>query len=139
MLTEVRKEDDLYFQGAFWINANSVKDILSGQFEIVGQRLLSTYEGKYVDDITSKSAKTHRKLWEEYKSKLDGMSDKEYTYLPRGRVSIYKGTAYIHIHSRMNIPKVIDAITSAYELKKLDIIVDLNDTYQGSHYESELQ
>ena len=139
MLLETRKEDESYFQGAFWINANSVGDILLGQFKIVGQRLLCNYEGSYTNDTTSKSAKTHKKLWEEYKNNLDGMSDKDYTYLPRGRVSIYKGKAYIHIHSRMNIPKVIDAIISAYELKKLDIIVDLNDTYQGSHYEFELQ
>ena len=27
-LVEVKKEDDVYFQGAFWIKGDSVKDII---------------------------------------------------------------------------------------------------------------
>lgn len=134
---EVRKEDDLYYQGAFWIKGNSVLDIKKGKFEIIGIRLPSNYDGSYTSDVVrSKSSLTHKRLWPEYAQEL---SNKEYNYLPRGRVSIYQGTAFIHLNSLFNQPGIVDSIIKFYSIEKLDIYIDLNDTYQGSHYDFSLR
>lgn len=132
-LTVLRKEDDLYFQGDFWINGNSVKEIKRGRFEVIGITLPCDFSGKYVSDIgRSKSSLTHKRLWSEYAKEL---SDKPFNYLPRGRVSIYNGIAFIHLNSLFNQPYIIDAIVEKYCIDKLDIELDFNDTYQGSHYD----
>lgn len=133
-LNESRKEDDLYFQGAFWLKANTFKDIMLGKFELlVGSKLLSNYSGEYVNTNQSKNSLTHKKLW-------DNVSDgHSWTYYPRSRVSIYNGIAYIHLNSKCNSPAIIDKIISEYCLDKLEIEIDLNDTYQGSHYDFELK
>lgn len=137
LLQEVRKEDELYYQGAFWIKGNSVIDVKKGNFEIIGIKLPSHYDGSYTSDIVrSKSSLTHKRLWPEY---ADELIDKEYDYLPRGRVSIYQGTAFIHLNSLFNQPNIIDTIIQFYNIKKLEIYIDLNDTYQGSHYDFKLK
>lgn len=133
----VRKEDDLYYQGPFWIIAESFKDILRGDFKIIGEKYVCNYDGNYTDDKTSKNQKTHKYLWNN-KYKLQYNQD-DYTFYPRGKVSIYQGTAFIHINSRCNIPKVIDKIINDYNISKLEIEIDLNDTYQGSHYDFKLK
>ena len=39
-LNEVRKEDDIYFSGAFWIIADSFRDILiNNNISIVGEQI----------------------------------------------------------------------------------------------------
>lgn len=132
-----RKEDELYYQGPFWIIADNFKDVHRGKFEIIGEPLLCDYHGNYVGNTTSKSAKTHKKIWEsDYAKKYN---NPDYTYYPRGRVAIYEGTAFIHLNSKCNIPAVVNAIVDKYQIKKLDIEVDLNDTYQGSHYDFKLK
>ena len=131
-----RKEDELYYQGPFWLIADTFKDIHRGKFELIGIQLPCDYEGNYIGPAGSKSSKTHRKLWEEYRSRYN---DVDYTYYPRGRVAVYDGTAFIHLNSKCNIPSVIDAITETYHLDKLEIELDFNDTYQGSHYDFQLQ
>lgn len=137
ILQEVRKEEDLYYQGAFWIKGNSVLDIKKGKFEIIGIKLPSNYDGSYTSDVArSKSSLTHKRLWPEYAKEL---ADKEYNYLPRGRVSIYQGTAFIHLNSLFNQPSIIDSIIKFYSIEKLNIYIDLNDTYQGSHYDFSLR
>ena len=71
---------------------------------------------------------------------LFGLEDKPFDYLPRGRVAITtNGLAFIHLNSRTNIPKVIDKIIDIYNLHKLSIEIDLNDIYQGSHYNFQLK
>lgn len=136
VIVSSRKEDDYYYQGPFWIIADCFKDIHRGKFEIVGEKFLSDYNGNYIGEATSKSQKTHKKVWEELKSQY---KDVDYTYYPRGRVAIFKGTAFIHINSKCNIPYVVNAITHEYNIEKLDIEVDLNDVYQGSHYDFGLE
>ena len=136
LVVGTRKEDELYYQGPFWIIADSFKDIHRGKFKLIGEQLLTDFSGNYINDATSKSQKTHKKVWEEYKSQY---KDVDYTFYPRGRVAIYEGTAFIHINSKCNIPSVIDAIIDMYHLDKLEIEVDLNDTYQGSHYDFQLK
>ena len=136
-LNEIRKEEDTYYQGAFWILADSVKDIYRGNYTLIGNKLLSDYNGNYVEKIDSKKALTHKRLWSEYAP--EGLKDKDYTYLPRGRVAIYEGTAFIHLNSRMNMPELVDAIIEMYSLNKLEIELDFNDAYQGSHYDFQLK
>ena len=46
ILNEVRKEDDLYYTGAFWIVADSFSDIIKGNFRIVGNKILTDYNGE---------------------------------------------------------------------------------------------
>lgn len=136
-LYEVRKEDDLYYQGPFWIIADSFRDIQLGKFSLLGEKYLSDYGGNYKETNLSKSARTHKKIWDsKYKSQYGNV---EYTYYPRGRVAIYQGTAYIHINSKCNIPSIIDTIVKEYSIDKLTLEIDLNDTYQGSHYDFQLK
>lgn len=131
-----RKEDDKYFQGPFWIIAKSVQEIHRGNFEIIGEKFLSDYNGNYEDNTLSKSQRTHKKIWEtEYAEKYN---QSDYSYYPRGRVAICGGVAFIHLNSKCNIPKVIDKIQQDYGISKLDCEIDLNDTYQGSHYDFKL-
>lgn len=132
-----RKEDEIYYQGPFWIIADSFKDIHRGKFQIIGEPLPCNYSGEYIGDATSKSAKTHKRIWKsEYSDKYD---IDDYTYYPRGRVAVYEGTAFIHLNSKCNIPSVIDRIVDMYKIEKLDIEIDLNDVYQGSHYDFKLK
>lgn len=136
-LAEVRKEDDIYHQGPFWIIGESFTDILRGNFDLIGSKFECTYNGDYLDNNRSKSQRTHKKIWEtDYKNVYD---QEDYTYYPRGRVSVYNGIAWIHINSKCNIPKIIDRIVKEYNLSKLELEIDLNDVYQGSHYNFKLK
>lgn len=130
-LNEVRKEDDLYYEGAFWIKGNSVRDIKKGYYEIIGIKIPCNYQGTPLTD-RSKRSLTHLRLWSEYNK---GLENKPYNYLPRGRVAIYNGVAYIHLNSLFNQPDLVDRLEKEYNLGKLEIDLDFNDTYQGSHYD----
>lgn len=135
ILKETRKEEDSYFAGAFWIVADSVHEMLIGNFEIVGERLLTFFEGVRNRDREVK-LQTHQNLWSEYKADYE---NKPYDYYPRGRVSVYKGKAYININSICNTPKIIDKIREYYRVDKLDCVVTCNDIEQGSHYDFKLE
>lgn len=134
-LKETRKEDDSYFAGAFWVIADSVHEMLIGNFEIVGERLLTSFEGVRNRDRGVK-LQTHQKLWNEYKASYKDVS---YDYYPRGRASVYQGIAYININSICNTPKIIDKIRKYYCVDKLGCIVTCNDIEQGSHYDFKLE
>lgn len=137
-LDESRKENGIYYQGAFWIIGNSFLDILRGNFKIEGELLESDYEGNYINFKGSPKQLTHQKLWK-HKFCANYEKDKDYTFYPRGRVSIYKGVAFIHLNSKCNTPKIIDSIINKYNIHKLQVEIDLNDTYQGSHYNFQLK
>lgn len=128
-------EEGLHYQGPFWIIADSVKNIHRNNFYLVGDTYPCNYNGEYIDNTTSKSQKTHKKLWEKLKENYGNV---EFTYYPRGRVAICDGTAFIHINSKCNIPGVIDSIVNMYHIGKLELEIDLNDVYQGSHYDFQL-
>ena len=44
-LNEVRKEDDLYFIGPFWIIGKSVEDINNGNFSLICEKFLINWGG----------------------------------------------------------------------------------------------
>lgn len=134
----VRKEDEVYYQGAFWIVGDSVRHIKRGNFEIVGLQIASDYKGNYLESIPSKSGLTHKSLWNlQFKWKINPEVD--YDYYPRGRVSIHNGHVWINLHSLFNQPDVVDTVVEIYNLHKLDLDLDLKDTYQGSHYDFGLE
>lgn len=134
----VRKEDEVYYQGAFWIVGDSVRDIKRGNFEIVGVQLPCDYQGTYLEEVGSKNSLSHKNLWNR-KIKYEVNPEVSFDYYPRGRVAIYRGQAWIHLHSLFNQPNIIDTIVEMYNLHKIDYDIDLNDTYQGSHYDFGLQ
>lgn len=135
ILKEVRKEDNNYFEGSFWIIADSVDKLLCGYFDIIGQKELTTYEGIRNRDRNVKLL-THKQLWDSYKKNYNNVC---YDYYPRGRVSVYNGKAYININSICNTPKVIDSILSFYCIRDLDYEISYNDVNQGSHYDFKLK
>lgn len=131
-LNEVRKEEDLYYSGPFWVKANSFDDIMDGNFELIGEKIFTDYEGKYVDFSDSKRSLIHSTLWKN-KYQRD-YPNKPYNYYPRGRIVIFKGRAYININSLCNNPKVIDKIIKEYDISKLNCSIKYNDS-EGSHYD----
>lgn len=135
VIKEIRKEEDIFYQGPFWIIADSVKDIQIGNFSLLSYKYPCYFSGEYINNQTSKSQKTHHKIWNEIRHSY---GDMDFTYYPRGRVAIFNGNAFIHINSICNTPAVIDAIKTEYNISKLDCIEDLNDIYQGSHYNFQL-
>lgn len=135
ILNEVRKEDDLYYTGAFWIVADSFTDIIRGNFRIVGNKILTDYEGNFKQAIISKRSLSHKALWD-HKFKAELNSDKEFDYYPRGRVGLISGKAYININWHCNMPKIIDSVTDMYEIRKLDPEIVMED---GAHYEFKLK
>ena len=135
ILKEVRKEENNYFEGSFWIIADSVDKLLCGYFDIIGQKELTTYEGIRNRDRNVKLL-THKQLWDSYKKNYNNVY---YDYYPRGRVSVYNGKAYININSICNTPKVIDSILSFYCIRDLDYEISYNDVNQGSHYDFKLK
>ena len=132
ILREVRKEDDYYYKGAFWVIADSVPDILTNKFTIDGSKILCSYKGKLDRTRETRKNETHESVWNEISSKYGNVP---YNYYPRGRVEVYNGVAYININSILNNPNIIDKIRHIYEIEKLPYHIGLNDLEQGSHYD----
>lgn len=133
VLKEVKKQDDLYFNGVFWVIANSYKDILLGNFKIKAFKYLVDIDGNEINK-TSKSSKTHKALWDN--------SSVDYTYYPRGRVNVYNGEVYINLNSKINLPQVINKIIREFELNKLKdniTIYDIDNLQDGTHYDFKLK
>lgn len=133
VLHEIRKEDDMYFNGVFWVVADSVKDVLKGNFKLIGKKFPVNFEGEY---YTKQPAKfmTHKHIWEdEFADKYNNVS---FNYYPRLRCNVYQGQVFVNLHSLTNLPKVIDAITKECNYYKLNngYEIDNNDELQGSHY-----
>ena len=127
-LCEVKKEDDLYFQGAFWILVDSLKDMfINNNITIVGEKLLSDFNGDYQISIESFRSLTHKRIWLKIKEELN--LDVPYNYYPRGRVGIKDGIAYINLPEIcIRAPHLIDMSIDYYGIDKLEIeIVPQND------------
>lgn len=137
-LTETRKEDDIYYQGPFWIFAESQQKIQEGVFEIKGEKIPVDYEGNYlITGLIRKGSTSHSSLW----SKYQDAPNRNYTYYPRGRVRIVQGKVYIHLNSKVHTPRVVNAIVDFYGLSRFsapEISVEHDDELQGSHYDFEL-
>lgn len=134
IMKEVRKEDDVYYQGAFWIIGDSMKDILDNKkYHLCCHKILSDYNGNMIDKIESKRSLSHKRLWDS-KYKVIEQSNKEFNYYPRGRVGISNGIAYINLINDCDYDFIINDIIKEYELDKLEIRKELvNDFSDGGH------
>lgn len=135
--TEVKKEDDFYFVGPFWIIGQSVEEINRGNFELLAPtKVLVNWDGEYLTKVP-KTEFLHKHLWNKYKSKYNNV---EYNYFPRGRVS-FDATSkkvWINIPRGLNEEIVLSAlikefyVSSSYEVK-------YTDPTSGNHYAFELK
>lgn len=136
IINEVRKDDNLYFCGAFWIQSDSFLNIQRGKFNLISCKSLCDYNGNIISD-KSKNSQSHKNLWKNEIAKKFGCEELPFDYYPRGRVCIYNGVAFIHLNSKCNTPKIINCIIQDYELESFgnNIEIELNDEVQGSHYD----
>ena len=115
-------KNNSYYQGAFWIAGDCVKEILNGKYKLICHKIQSDYNGKMLDEIISKRSLSHKRLWNEiYKQKVNAKVD--FNYYPRGRVGIYNGTAFINIIDVCNTEQIINDILKEYHLYGLEIKV----------------
>ena len=129
-LEEIRKEDDLYFVGPFWILGASLDEINKGNFVFLAEKFLVDYEGKSVSKVPQ-SQYTHKGIWNsQYKKELDV----EYDYYPRGRVSQKHGEAYLNIPSGLNKEIIIPKIKREYDIKQDFALIKDTDPTTGNHY-----
>ena len=131
-LTEVRKEDDLYLIGPFWIIGKSLAVINDGNFDILSEKFLINWEGEYQSRVT-KSEFTHKGIWEnKYKSKY-GVA---YNYYPRGRVSFNSKTKEfcINIPKGLNEDLILPVIAKEYGINVGRLKVKYTDPTSGDHY-----
>lgn len=134
ILKEVRKEYEIYFQGPFWIIADSQININKGKFEIIGEKIPVDFTGNYLNGMNGRKGSTsHKILWNNYQNKYNNV---DFNYFPRGRVRIVNGEVFIHLNSKVNNPKVVNSIVNFYDLQKLqnNINIEEDDLLQGSHY-----
>ena len=136
-LCEVRKEDDFYMVGPFWIIGDSINSINEGKFELLAPtKILVDYENNYQSRVP-KSKFLHRLLWSDYKSKYKYV---EYNYYPRGRVSFNSidKKIWINIPKGLNENLVIPKLLKEYDVK-IDYEVKYTDPTSGNHYMFELK
>lgn len=115
-LVEVKREEDLYYSGCFWVVANTFEDIIKGNFKLLVDKYLVDYEGKEVLP-TERKLKVHKNIWD---TKYKKIYNEEYNYYPRGRVSFYNGKCYINLVTNVNFPKVMHKIYEEFDLNRLN-------------------
>ncbi|MEG2541051.1 MAG: hypothetical protein RSB59_04685 [Clostridia bacterium] len=133
----VRKEDEIYFEGTWWLIAKSMDDLLMGNYEIVGEMYSVDYNGNYIGARNSTMMQEHMDIWSKYSKKytVDG-KEVPYNYFPRGRVAIMDGgKAYIYMPKKAFTPNIYDAIKRRHNLKNLDVHLSSQSSERGEHYE----
>ena len=134
---EMRKEDDLYLVGPFWIIGKSVEEINKGNFELLAPtKVLVNYDGDYATRVP-KSEFLHKFLWNKYKSKYNNV---EYNFYPRGRISFNSEDkkTWINIPKGLNESLILEALKKEYDIKR-DYEVKYTDPTSGNHYMFELK
>lgn len=117
--------DNIHFQGVFWIISDSLSDITSGNFEILGE------PENITQNPLSAFRTLHKQLWGKYCTE-DKYVGKDYKYYPRGRVIIAGNNAYISLNEVCNTPEVIDAITKKYNISDMKIVIEFNDVFDNN-------
>ena len=128
-LNEIRKEDDFYLIGPFWIISKSLEDLNKGHFWIPCRTFLVDWEGNYVQRVP-KSQFTHKGIWEN-----EMQSSKPYNYYPRGRVSVNKGNITVNIPEGLNEDLVIREVAKKYDFDCTAASVKYTDPTSGNHYD----
>lgn len=132
-ISETRKEDELYFKGPFWVAGISKQEIENGNYIILSEKELCTYDGNLNRNRSNRKEQTHQYVWD---SKFKKEFNVPYNYYPRGRVDVYKGKAYININSFLNKPKLINDILHEFEIDKLNYeVYEIDKLQQDGHYD----
>lgn len=134
-LNEVRKEDDLYFEGPFWIISPSMEELNKGNFTILSNQYLVDFYGKPVLPLP-KYQSTHEYIWNSrYK---DSFGTHPYNYYPRGRVVFKDGKVYLNIPKGLPDDLIQKAVAKKFDYKEFDSIF-YKDPTSGNHYTFELE
>ena len=132
-ISETRKEDELYFKGPFWVVGISKQEIENGNYTILSEKELCTYDGNLNRNRSNRKEQTHQYVWD---SKFKKEFNVPYNYYPRGRVDVYKGKAYININSFLNKSKIINDILHEFEIDKLNYeVYEIDKLQQDGHYD----
>lgn len=134
-LNEVRREDDLYFEGPFWIISPSMEELNKGNFTILSNQYLVDFYGKPVLPLTRYQS-THEYIWNsKYK---DSFGVHPYNYYPRGRVVFKDGKVYLNIPKGLPDDLIQEAVSDKFDYKKFDGVF-YKDPTSGNHYTFELK
>ena len=134
-LNEIRKEDDLYLIGPFWLIGESVDNILNGNFIILSERFLADFEGNVIHRVP-KAQFTHKGTWEMKYKNFYGV---DYNYFPRGRISQKEGKAYLNIPDSINNPLITERLKKEFDIKKDFDMIKNTDPTTGNHYSFQLK
>lgn len=129
-LVEMRKEEDFYFEGPFWITANSLQEIREGKFKILAERYLVDFYGKPVSKVEP-SKSTHKYIWE---TKYQEVLRVDYNYFPRGRVVFREGHLYLNIPQGLPLNEIQAPILQAFDYRREFDQVFYKDPTTGGHY-----
>ena len=134
-LNEVRKEDDLYFEGPFWIISPSMEELNKGNFTILSNQYLVDFYGKPVLPLTRYQS-THEYIWNsKYK---DSFGIHPYNYYPRGRVVFKDGKVYLNIPKGLPDDLIKKEVARKFDYDEFDNVF-YKDPTSGSHYTFELK
>lgn len=134
-LNEVRKEDDLYFEGPFWIISLSMEELNKGNFTILSNQYLVDFYGKPVLPL-SRYQSTHEYIWNsKYK---DSFGVHPYNYYPRGRVVFKDGKVYLNIPKGLPDDLIKKEVARKFDYDKFDNVF-YKDPTSGNHYTFELK
>lgn len=134
-LSEVRKEDDLYFEGPFWIISLSMEELNKGNFTILSNQYLVDFYGKPVLPLTRYQS-THEYIWNsKYK---DSFGVHPYSYYPRGRVVFKDGKVYLNIPKGLPDDLIKKEVARKFDYDEFDNVF-YKDPTSGNHYTFELK
>lgn len=134
-LNEVRKEDDLYFEGPFWIISPSMEELNKGNFTILSNQYLVDFYGKPVLPLP-KYQSTHEYIWNsKYK---DSFGVHPYNYYPRGRVVFKDGKVYLNIPKGLPDDLIKKEVARKFDYDEFDNVF-YKDPTSGNHYTFELK
>lgn len=134
-LNEVRKEDDLYFEGPFWIISPSMEELNNGNFTILSNQYLVDFYGKPVLPL-SRYQSTHEYIWNsKYK---DSFGVHPYNYYPRGRVVFKDGKVYLNIPKGLPDDLIKKEVARKFDYDEFDNVF-YKDPTSGNHYTFELK
>lgn len=134
-LNEVRKEDDLYFEGPFWIISPSMEELNKGNFTILSNQYLVDFYGKPVLPLTRYQS-THEYIWNsKYK---DSFGVHPYNYYPRGRVVFKDGKVYLNIPKGLPDDLIKKEVARKFDYDEFDNVF-YKDPTSGNHYTFELK
>lgn len=138
-LNEIRNENDLYFEGPFWIISQSMEELNKGNFVILSNPYLVDFWGKPIFPIP-KSESTHEYIWN---SKYKHLNPKHpyshpYNYYPRGRVVFKEGKVYLNIPKGLPDDLIKKEVARKFDYDEFDNVF-YKDPTSGNHYTFELK